>query len=78
MLNEVNKLSMLRVLESGRYLSMSFHSWDLYEYSLLQSMTKHSWTVKTQLDHDSLSLLCRLKQNIMSTVKIYFDHCNLK
>jgi len=46
-LNEVNKLSLLRALESGRYLSMSFRSWDLYEYPLLQSTTKHSWAVKT-------------------------------
>ena len=30
-LNEVNKLSMLRALENGRYLSMSFCSWELYE-----------------------------------------------
>jgi len=34
-LNEINKLSMLRALESSRYLNMSFRSWDLYEYSLL-------------------------------------------
>ena len=44
-LNEVNKLSMLRALESGYYLSMSFRSWDLYEYPLLQNTTKHSWAV---------------------------------
>ncbi|XP_070526358.1 uncharacterized protein [Cardiocondyla obscurior] len=51
-LNEVNKLSMLRTLDSGRYLSMTFRSWDLYEYPLLQSTTKHSWAVKaaTQLE----------------------------
>ncbi|XP_018406519.1 PREDICTED: uncharacterized protein LOC108782690 [Cyphomyrmex costatus] len=46
-LNEVNKLSMLRILENGRYLSMSFRSWDLYEYPLLPSTTKHSWAIKT-------------------------------
>ncbi|XP_077279182.1 uncharacterized protein LOC143906804 [Temnothorax americanus] len=46
-LNEVNKLSLLRALGSGRYLSVSFRSWDLYEYPLLQSTTKHSWAVKT-------------------------------
>jgi len=33
-LNEVNKLSMLRTLENG-HLSMNFCSWDLYEYPLL-------------------------------------------
>ncbi|KAL6416966.1 hypothetical protein ACFW04_014760 [Cataglyphis niger] len=35
-LNEVNKLSMLRALESGRYLSMGFRSWDLYEFCSVQ------------------------------------------
>ena len=48
LLSEINKLlSMLRALESGRYLSMAFRSWDLYEFSLLQSTTKHSWVIKT-------------------------------
>ncbi|XP_018405570.1 PREDICTED: uncharacterized protein LOC108781938 [Cyphomyrmex costatus] len=47
MLNEITKLSMLRTLESGRFLSMSFRSWNLYEYPLLQSTTKHTWAVKT-------------------------------
>ncbi|XP_067214165.1 uncharacterized protein [Linepithema humile] len=46
-LSEVNKLSLLRTLESGRYLSMCFRSWDLYEFPLLQNTTKHSWAVKT-------------------------------
>ena len=31
LLSEINKLSMLRALESGRCLSMTFRSWDLYE-----------------------------------------------
>ena len=47
LLSEINKLSMLRALESGRYLSMAFRSWDLYEFPLLQSTTKHSWAIKT-------------------------------
>ncbi|XP_018357063.1 PREDICTED: uncharacterized protein LOC108757158 [Trachymyrmex septentrionalis] len=42
LLSEINKLSMLRALESGRYLSTAFRSWDLYEFPLLQSTTKHS------------------------------------
>jgi len=47
LLSEINKLSILRALESGRYLSMAFRSWDLYEFPLLQSITKHSWIIKT-------------------------------
>ncbi|XP_071578901.1 uncharacterized protein [Temnothorax nylanderi] len=51
-LNDINKLSLLRTLESGRYLSMGFRSWDLYEYPLLQTTNRHSWAVKaaTQLE----------------------------
>ncbi|RLU24049.1 hypothetical protein DMN91_004258 [Ooceraea biroi] len=51
-LNEINKLRLLRTLESGRFLSMAFHSWDLYEFPLLQSTTAHTWAVKaaTQLE----------------------------
>ncbi|XP_071629480.1 uncharacterized protein [Temnothorax longispinosus] len=45
-LNDVTKLSLLRPLESGRFLSAGFRSWDLYEFPLLQSTTKHSWAVK--------------------------------
>ncbi|XP_071581754.1 uncharacterized protein [Temnothorax nylanderi] len=44
-LNDVIKLSLLRTLESGRYLSMGFRSWDLYEYPLLQTTNQHSWAV---------------------------------
>jgi len=51
-LNEINKLSMLRALESERYLS--FHSWDLYEYPLLPSTTKHFWAIKTATQLEKL------------------------
>jgi len=44
--NEINKLSMLRALESGLYL-MAFCSWGLYEFQLLHRTTIHSWFIKT-------------------------------
>ncbi|XP_070525278.1 uncharacterized protein [Cardiocondyla obscurior] len=76
-LNEINKLSMLRTLDSGRYLSMTFRSWDLYEYPLLQSTTKHSWAVKTatQLEKPryvifALQTDCK---NVMSKKSTIFD-----
>ena len=81
MLNEVNKLSLLRAMESGRYLSMSFRSWELYEYPLLQSTTKHSWAIKTatQLEkprYVSFALQTGRK-NVMSQDASVFDDCNL-
>ncbi|XP_039310739.1 uncharacterized protein LOC120358922 [Solenopsis invicta] len=80
-LNEVNKLSILRALESGRYLSMSFRSWDLYGYPLLQSTTKHSWAVKTatQLEKPRFVIFALQtgRKNIMSQAATIFDDCNL-
>ena len=56
-LNNINKLSMLRALESGHHLSMSFRSWDLYEYPLLQNTTKHLWVVKTTTQLEKLQYI---------------------
>ncbi|XP_011861480.1 PREDICTED: uncharacterized protein LOC105558418 [Vollenhovia emeryi] len=81
MLNETNKLSLLRALESGRYLSMSFRSWELYEYPLLQSTTRHSWAIKsaTQLEKPRYVIFALQtgRKNIMSEDTSVFDDCNL-
>lgn len=80
-LNDVNKLTMLRTLESGRYLSMSFRSWDLYEFPLLQSTTKHSWAVKTatQLEKPRYIIfaLQTARKNSPAANVTIFDACKL-
>jgi len=80
-LNEVNKLSILRALERGRHLSMSFRALNLYEYHLLPSTTKYSWAIKTatQLEKPQYVIftLQTNKKNNMATHKIYLDNCKL-
>ncbi|XP_070167753.1 uncharacterized protein [Polyergus mexicanus] len=80
-LNEINKLSMLRALESGQYLSMGFRSWDLYEFPLLQRTTKHSWPIKTatQLEKPRyvVFVLQTGRKNVMSEDTSRFDDCKL-
>lgn len=80
-LNEINKLSMLRALESGRYLSMGFRSWDLYEFPLLQRTTKHSWPIKTATQLEKPRYVVFVPQtgrkNVMSEDTSRFDHCKL-
>ncbi|XP_070165293.1 uncharacterized protein [Polyergus mexicanus] len=80
-LNEINKLSMLRALESGQYLSMGFHSWDLYEFPLLQLTTKHSWPIKTATQLEKLRYVVFVLQtgrkNVMSEDTSRFDDCKL-
>ncbi|XP_025263181.1 uncharacterized protein LOC112637928 [Camponotus floridanus] len=80
-LNDVNKLSLLRTLDSGRYLSAPFRSWDLYEFSLLQSTTKDSWAVKaaTQLEKPRYVIFALQtgRKNVLSQDASRFDACNL-
>ncbi|XP_024886653.1 uncharacterized protein LOC112464092 [Temnothorax curvispinosus] len=80
-LSEVNKLSMLRALGNGRYLSMGFRSWDLYEYPLLQNTTKHSWAIKTatQLEKPRYVVFALQtgRKNVMSADTSRFDDCKL-
>ena len=76
LLSEINKLSMLRALESGRYLSMAFRSWGLYEFSLL-----HLWAIKTatQLEKPRYVIFAMQtgRKNVMSEDVSRFDNCKL-
>ncbi|XP_071640856.1 uncharacterized protein [Temnothorax longispinosus] len=80
-LNEVNKLSMLRALENEQYLSVSFRSWDLYVYPLLQSTSKHLWAIKTatQLEKPRYVIFALQtgRKNIMAQNIGCFNHCKL-
>ncbi|RLU18402.1 hypothetical protein DMN91_008759 [Ooceraea biroi] len=80
-LNEINKLRLLRTLESGRFLSMAFHSWDLYEFPLLQSTTAHSWAVKaaTQLEKPRYVIFALQtgRRNAATRDASLFDACDL-
>ena len=81
LLNEISKLSLLRVLESERFLNMSFRSWDLYEFPLLHSTTKHSWTVKTASQMEKpryvIFALQTGRKNVMTQDNTCFDDCKL-
>ncbi|XP_011858623.1 PREDICTED: uncharacterized protein LOC105556159 [Vollenhovia emeryi] len=80
-LNDVNKLSLLRTLKSGRFLSVGFRSWDLYEFPLLQSTTKHSWAVKTaaQLEKPRYVIFALQtgRRNVLTRDSSTFDYCKL-
>ncbi|KAL6268144.1 hypothetical protein P5V15_001236 [Pogonomyrmex californicus] len=81
LLSEIKKLLMLRTLESGRYLSMAFRSWNLYEFPLLQRTTKHSWAIKTatQLEKPRYVIFALQigRKNVMAEDTSRFNDCNL-
>ena len=80
-LNDITKLSLLHALEIGHNLSICFHSWDLYEYPLLQSTTKHSWAPKASAHLEKprciILVLQTGQKNVMSEDVTRFNDCKL-
>lgn len=76
---DTEKLALLKIIESGKPLTMSFRTWDLYEYPLLTTSTNHTWSVKTtnQLEKPRYIILALQinRKNHQDFSK--FDHCNL-
>ncbi|XP_029675202.1 uncharacterized protein LOC115242802 [Formica exsecta] len=77
----VNKLTLLRTLDSRRYLSVAFRSRDLYEFPLLQSTTKHSWVVKAAMQLGEpryvIFALQSGRKNVLSEEPSLFADCKL-
>lgn len=80
-MSDESKLKMLKVIDGGKSLKMSFRSWDLYEYPLLSTTTNHNWSVKTsnQLEKPRFVILALRTDRKNQRTKDYskFDHCNL-
>lgn len=80
-LSDETKLPLLKVVESGKPIKMSFRSWDLYEYPLLSTTTNHNWSVKTsnQLEKPRFIIFVLQTNRKNQRNKDYskFDHCNL-
>lgn len=79
--SNVYKIRLLSAVEKNKPISMSFRSWELYEYPVLPTATKHVWTVKTsnQLEKPRFVILAlqtnRKNQRTVNASR--FDHCNL-
>lgn len=75
------KIRTLRQIEKNRPISMSFRSWELYEYPVLPASSRHVWTVKTsnQLEKPRYVVVGfqtnRKGQSDANASQ--FDHCNL-
>ena len=75
------KIRLLRQIEKSRPISVTYRSWELYEYPVLPSSNRHVWPVKTsnQLEKPRFIILGfqtkRKGQNDKNSS--LFDHCNL-
>lgn len=79
--SDEEKLSLLKVVESGKSIKMSFRSWDLYEYPLLPEATNHTWSIKTttQLEKPRYVIFAMQTDRKNQRTKDFsrFDHCNI-
>ena len=76
------KASLLKFLENDPALTLSFRSWELYEYPQLPETSQHIWTIKTssQLEKPRYVILAfqTARNNELTANASEFDHCNIR
>ncbi|XP_043285552.1 uncharacterized protein [Venturia canescens] len=76
------KIKLLNFIAKDSYISLSFRAWQLYEYPLLPTTTKHVWVVKTstQLEKPRHVVLGfqTVRKNRATKNASHFDHCNIR
>lgn len=80
-ISDRHKIKLLNFISKDPPIPMSFRTWELYEYPLLPSTTKHVWTVKTssQLEKPRYAILGfqTSRKNKITVNASHFDHCNI-
>ena len=80
-LSDKHKIHLYNYMKKDIAISMSYRSWELYEYPMLPATSRHVWTVKTsnQLEKPRFVILAfqtnRKGQRTKNTSQ--FDHCNV-
>lgn len=80
-LSDKKKMEMIKFIQRDPIISMSFRSWELYEYPNLPTTNRHIWTIKTatQLEKPRYVILAFQNDRKNRTAKdcSLFDHCNI-
>lgn len=79
--SDQHKIKLLNFVGKDKPISMSFRTWELYEYPLLPNTSKNVWSVKTssQLEkprHVILGFQTRRKNQKEKNAS-HFDHCKI-
>ncbi|XP_031781026.1 uncharacterized protein LOC116416469 [Nasonia vitripennis] len=81
MLSDRRKIQLFNYIQKDIPISMSFRSWELYEYPVLPTTTQHVWTVKTsnQLEKPRFIILGFQtgRKGVRRQNASHFDHCNI-
>lgn len=80
-ISDQHKIQLLKFIAKDSPISMSFRTWELYEYPLLPATSKHIWTVKTstQLEKPRYVILGFQtdRKNKRNKNASHFDHCDI-
>ena len=76
-----HKLQLLKFIEKDPLITLSFPTWEMYEYPLISATQKHVWTVKisTQMEKPRYIILA-FQTNSKDQRNQYanrFDHCSI-
>lgn len=81
LLSDQRKIQLFNSIKKDAPIPLSFRSWELYEYPVLPTTTRHVWTVKTsnQLEKPRFVILAfqTQRKNVQNKNASHFDHCNI-
>ncbi|XP_051162387.1 uncharacterized protein LOC127282257 [Leptopilina boulardi] len=76
-----NKIKLLKFIEKDPLISMSFRSWEMFEYPLIPSSTRVMWQIKssTQLEKPRYVIVGFQtgRKDKRKKSASYFDHCDI-
>ncbi|XP_043470556.1 uncharacterized protein LOC122503872 [Leptopilina heterotoma] len=79
--SDSNKIKLLKFIEKHPLISMSFRSWEMYEYPLLLESSRIMWQLKSlsQLEKPRYVIVGFQtgRKNKLKNTSCYFDHCNI-
>ncbi|XP_043461915.1 uncharacterized protein LOC122498297 [Leptopilina heterotoma] len=79
--SDSNKIKLLKFIEKDPLISISFRSWEMYEYPLLPASTRVMWQLKSssQLEKPRYVMVGFQtgRKNQLKEISCYFDHCNI-
>lgn len=80
-MNDLTRLSFMKLVDSGKYISLPFRSWDYVEHPNLPESSHVVWSAKTSNGIEKpryiIIGLQTAKKNVKNANPSLFDHCNL-
>lgn len=76
------KIQLLKYMSKDVAIPVSYRTWELYEYPLLPTTSKHIWTVKTSTQLEKPRYIVvgfqTARKNSATKNASHFDHCNIR